>query len=114
MFLILHKAVFNDELGLEVSIPIDTNVTPKFFKACAVPYALKEKIDKELDRSVNEGIFKHITHSRWATPIVPVPKSDGTVKIFKDYKWLINQVAQCGNYPIPSTDDLLASMAGGE
>ena len=45
-----HKAVFNDKLGLlknfEVSIPIDTNVTPKFCKARAVPYALKEKIEK--------------------------------------------------------------------
>ena len=42
-----HKAVFNDELGLlkkiDVNIPIDMNIMPKFFKACAVPYALKEK-----------------------------------------------------------------------
>ena len=79
-----HKAVFNDELGLEISIPIDTNVTPKFFKACAVPYALKEKIDKELDSSLNEGIFEHVTHSTWATPIVPVPK-------FLQSKMLIHQ-----------------------
>ena len=113
-----HKAVFNDKLGLlknfEVSIPIDTNVTPKFCKARAVPYALKEKIEKELDCLVNVGIFEYVTHSRWATPIVPVPKSDGTVRICRDYKQTINQVVQCNNYLIPSTDDLLASMAGGE
>ena len=64
-----HKAVFNDELGLlknfEVSIPIDMNVTPKFCKAQAVSYVLKEKIDKELNRFVNERIFEH---SRWEHP----------------------------------------------
>ena len=48
------------------------------------------------------------------TPIVQVPKSNGTVRICKDYKQTINQVAQCNNYPIPVTDDLLVSMAGGE
>ena len=113
-----HKAVFNDELGLlknfEVSILIETNVTPKFCNARAVPYALKEKIDKELNRFVNEGMFEHVTNSKWATPMVPVLKSDGTLRICGDYKQTINQVAQCDNYLIPSTDDLLASVAGGE
>ena len=46
--------------------------------------------------------------------MVPVLKSDGTLRICGDYKQTINQVAQCDNYLIPSTDDLLASIAGGE
>ena len=46
--------------------------------------------------------------------MVPVLKSDGTLRICGDYQQTINQVAQCDNYLIPSTDDLLASIAGGE
>ena len=113
-----RKPVFNDELGLlksfEVSIPIDMNVTPKFCKARAVPYALKERVDEELDCLVNEGIFENVIHSRWAITIFPVSKSDRTVRICRDYMQTINQVAHCDNYPIPSTNDLLESIADGE
>ena len=52
-------------------------------------------------------------YSRWAAPIVPVLKSDGTVRICGDYKQTINKAAHCDNYPLPCTEDLLATPNGG-
>ena len=41
-----YKIVFNKELGtlkdVEINIPINPSVKPKFFRARPVPYALKE------------------------------------------------------------------------
>jgi len=48
-----------------------------------------------------------------AAPIVPVVKQDGSVRICGDYKCTVNQVSKLDNYPIPKTDDLLATLGGG-
>ena len=74
-----------------------------------MPYALKPNTDAELDRLVQEGVYVPVGYSRWAAPIVPVLKSDGTVRICGDYKQTINKAAHC---PFPRTEDLLATLNG--
>ena len=48
-----HKDVFGEGLGTlkgtEAKIYVDPNAPPKFMKARPVPYALKAKVEKELD-----------------------------------------------------------------
>ena len=39
------------------SIEVDKSISPKFCKARTVPYALRSKVDLELDRLTNEGII---------------------------------------------------------
>ena len=75
-------------------------------------YALKPKIDTELDRLVEEGVYVPVGYSGWAAPIVPLLKSDETVRICGDYKQ--NKAAHCENYPLPRTEDLLATLNGGQ
>ena len=57
----LYNEVFKDELGTlkgtKAKIHVDANAKPKFCKARSVPYALKDKIEHELDRLINEGIL---------------------------------------------------------
>ena len=45
--------------------------------------------------------------------IVPVVKQDRSVRICGDYKGTVNQVSKLDNYPIPKTEDLLATLGGG-
>ena len=54
-------------------------------------YALKPATEKRLERLENAGIIKQVTFSDWATPIVPVPKADGTIRICGDYKVTITK-----------------------
>ena len=53
-----HECVFVKELGLikniEAILKIKPNVTPKFHEARPVPYALRERVTKELDRLETE------------------------------------------------------------
>ena len=63
--------------GIQASLSMHSDVTPKFLKPRSVPYALKPAIENDLERLENAGIIKQVTYSDWATPIVPVPKADG-------------------------------------
>ena len=89
-------------------------MNPKFFRACLVPYSLKDKIEKELDRLVKLGIYEPVYSSKWAAPIVPVFKPDGSICICGDYKQTVNTVADCDKYPVPKTEDIFATLHGGE
>ena len=48
-----HADVFKDELGLvqgaTAKFHINSEAQPKFHKACSVPYALRTKVELELD-----------------------------------------------------------------
>ena len=59
---------------------IKRDAKPKFCKACTVPYALQEAIDAEYHRLETEGIAEKVEFSEWATPMVHVPKADGTTR----------------------------------
>ena len=80
-----HKTVFENELGkvegMTAKFHINQDAQPKFFKAQPVPYALQTKVEKELARLETDGVIQPVQFSRWAAPIVPVVKQDGSIRI---------------------------------
>ena len=94
-----YKEVFKSEMGtlkgFEVELKVDPDCKPTFCKARPVPYALNERIEKELERLVKDHIHESIQYSKRAAPIVPILKDDGTVRICGDYKQTINQASLC-------------------
>lgn len=100
--------------GVKAHIYIEPDVKPRYFKPRPVPYALREKIESELDRLVKEGTIKPVEFSEWAAPIVPIVKEDKSVRICGDYKITVNEVSKLDNYPIPKIDDLYATLSGGK
>ena len=93
---------------------MDPTATPIFHKARPVPYALREKIERDLERLEKAGTIEPVQYSEWATPVVPVMKSDGTVRVCGDYKLTVNKVSKLDGYPIPKLDDLYTKLAGGQ
>ena len=83
-----HKSVFKNELGrverMTAKFHINQDAQPKFFKARPVPYALRTKVEKELARLEADGVIQPVQFSRWAAPIVPVVKQDGSIRICGD------------------------------
>ena len=100
--------------GTKIDIPLKPNAQPKFFKARPVPYMLRTKVEKELDRLLSEGVLEPVQFSKWAVPIVPVVKRDGSIRICGDYKQTVNQASLVDPYPLPRIDDLFTSLSGGK
>lgn len=113
-----HTNVFGDELGsmkdITVKLTIKPGSTPKCLKARPVPYAIKPKVEAELDRLVESGVLEQVRTSEWATPIVPVVKKDGSLRICGDFKVTVNPVLAAEQYPLPLIDDIFAGLAGGQ
>lgn len=98
-----HKEVFRNELGsmkdITTRLSIKPEATPKFMKARSVPYAIRSKVEDELDALVRNGVLEPVTTSEWATPIVPVPKKTGEICICGDFKVTLNPVLAAEQYP---------------
>ena len=87
---------------------------PRFCKPRSVPFAFREKVNKELERLEKTRVIETVQHADWAAPIVPELKQDGSVRICGDYKLTVNQAAKTDSFPLPRIDDLFASLAGGQ
>jgi len=59
---------------------------PVFLKTRTVPFALINRVESEIDHLVQNGVLVPTTYSKWATPIVPIVKHDGLIRICGDYK----------------------------
>ncbi|XP_030755820.1 uncharacterized protein K02A2.6-like [Sitophilus oryzae] len=86
---------------------------PKFCKARSVPFALCRGVEAELDRLISENILSPVSYSSWSTPIVPVVKKNGSIRICGDYKITLNPVLLIDKYPLPRIDELFAKLQGG-
>ena len=113
-----YDSLFCDEMGnlkgTQVTIRVKPDAVPRFVRARLIPYTLRDKVDKELQRFQEAGVINLVDFSEWAAPIVPVLKCNGFLCICGDYKVTINQVALLDAYPLPKVDDLLVTLAGGE
>lgn len=99
--------------GPPVNIALKKDCNPRFLKARSLPYAVRNKVAAELQRMCQQGILTPISHSKWATPIVPVVKPDGTLRICGDFKVLVNPACGIDQYPLPKVEDIFASLKGG-
>ena len=48
-----------------------------------MPFALKGAIEEELARMQTLGVLEAVDRSERAAPIVPVPKQDGSIRIWR-------------------------------
>ena len=110
--------VFRPELGTSQTPPVHLSVKehsqPKFFRPRPVPFAIKDALARELEHLEDVGVLTKVEFSRWATPIVPVPKKDGTFRICGDFKVTVNPALEVDQHPIPKPEDIFASLSGGQ
>ena len=113
-----YSEVFQDELGhiqkFSAKLLVREDARPKFCKARPVPFAMKAAVEEQLHRLERSGVIEKISTSEWATPVVAVPKKDGTVRLCGDYKVTINQSIDVDQYPLPVPEALFATLSGGQ
>ena len=92
----------------KVTLMLKENAQPKFKKPRSLPFAMKAAV--ELNRLETEGIIEKMTRSEWATPIVPIVKSEGkSLRICDDYKTTLNPQLKINHHPIPNTKEMCHS-----
>ncbi|XP_060079899.1 uncharacterized protein K02A2.6-like [Ylistrum balloti] len=116
--LVKHHKLFQKGLGtiqkFKAHVKVRSDVQPIFCKARAVPFSLKETLEKELHRLENEGIVSRVEQSDWATPVVIVPKADKSIRLCGDFKVTVNKCLDEQQYPLPNVEDMFAQLAGGQ
>ena len=58
------------------------------------------------------GIIR-LSTSEWASPIVIVPKKDGTNRLCVDY-WKLNRVSRFDAYPMTKVDEIIDRIGQGK
>lgn len=110
--------VFSDKLGQYKGDPVELklkeNATPKYFKPRPIPFSLKSKVEAELERLQTEEVLVPVSSSSWGTPIVPVLKKSGEIRICGDFKVTLNPFLEVEKYPLPRIEELFANLQGGQ
>ncbi|XP_061506862.1 uncharacterized protein K02A2.6-like [Anopheles gambiae] len=107
--------LFSGKLGCctkaKIQLELKEGATPVFRPKRPVACAMFQAVDKELERLENDGIISKVDYSEWATPIVVVRKSNGTIRVCGDYSTGLNDMLQPHQYPLPLPQDIFASLA---
>ncbi|XP_064482922.1 uncharacterized protein K02A2.6-like [Ornithodoros turicata] len=109
--------IFSDDVGMITNdcatLILKPDATPRFVKARSLPLSLKPAVEKEIERLIKNDVWTPVQTSEYATPIVPVVKKDGGIRLCGDYKVTLNPQLVAESYPLPRIDEMLAALAGG-
>ncbi|KAG8175165.1 hypothetical protein JTE90_024682 [Oedothorax gibbosus] len=61
-----------------------------------------------------QTVDNHNYMDEWATPVVPVVKRDGSIRLCGDYRCTVNKSVKPYTYPLPTVNEVLSTVAGGK
>lgn len=97
-----------------LKLKLKDGARPVARKAHHTPVALKNKVERELDRLEKLGHIEKVEASKWATSIVPVIKDDKSVRICGNFKLTVNPQLVIDRHPIPLIEEIFLGLSGGE
>ena len=109
--------VFKNELGclkdfeLEVNFKGESQAT--FCRPRPVPFAMIEDVNQTYDVGINKGIWKPVQFNEYGTPVVPIRKPNGEIRVCGDYSRTVNPQLETHRQPIPLPEDLIRKLGGG-
>ncbi len=106
--------VFSDRPGNteRVTMTIDTgDHSPIRQTPYSVPLGIREKVKAELDTLEEQGIIERCD-SCWASPLVPVRKPDGSIRLCVDYR-KVNTITRREPYYIPGLEEMMELVGSG-
>ncbi|UYV73038.1 K02A2.6-like [Cordylochernes scorpioides] len=112
-----HQVVFGETTdpikGFAFAVNIQ-DVNPIFHKARPVPFAIRTVVNEVLERMVEKDYLYQVPSSKWATPVVVVPKKNNEFRICCDFKVTLNRFLDTAAYPLPTQQDLFSVLARGK
>ena len=102
------RHVCSDELGCTSEVMHDVEIGDSM-PIKQAPYRLhpqkKAKVNKEVEFMLKNGIIEP-SKSNWSSPIVLVPKPDGSQRFCIDYR-KVNAVTKTDSFPLPRIEDCI-------
>ncbi|KAL0149631.1 hypothetical protein M9458_055158 [Cirrhinus mrigala] len=102
------RDVFSSQPGQTNVVQHDIRIPPGVIvrqRPYRVPEARRQAIEEEVQQMLKLGVIEP-SRSPWSSPIVMVPKPDGTLHFCNDFRRL-NEVSEFDGYPMPRVDELL-------
>lgn len=93
-----------------VQIPIDKQVTPIAQPHRRIPIPLEEKVNAKIEELLKKDIIEKVDGpSSWISPIVPILKESGDIRLCVDMR-RANSAILRENHPLPTMDCLLPKV----
>lgn len=99
--------------GDAIQLKLKPEAKPKCHPVRRVPLALKEKVKLEISRLIDNGRIVPVEYSEWGTPVVPILKPDGSVRLCGDYKITINPYLEVDHFPLPHIEEIFDTLKKG-
>lgn len=110
-----YEKLFDVNAGTLAGPPVDVHLKPDakpiFARARLIPYSIREQYGQEIDKKIQQGFYKKVAFSEWASPTHIVVKA-GKIRITGDYKSTVNPQINVDEHPIPRIDELFHKLRG--
>jgi hypothetical protein len=107
-----HRKMWDGRLGHAHATTHRIQLTPGAKPVHSQPYragsAAREAESAEIQRMLKAGVIEPAS-SEWASPVVLIPKPDGSMRFCVDYRRL-NAVTVRDSYPLPRMDECIDSL----
>ncbi len=115
-----YPGVFSERVGLhkhfEAELHIDESVTPKREKLRHVPFNLRTQVEREIMEMLDNDLIEPVPGpTPWVSPIVIVPKRNGTdeIRICTDARQA-NKAIKRERHITPTVDDIIVRLNGAQ
>lgn len=96
----------------QIKLHIDDSIVPIAQHHRRIPFHLREKVEKELERLEQLDIIEKVNGpTQWVSPIVVAPKKDGDIRICVDNR-KVNEAIKRERHITPTIDDITSKLNG--
>ena len=100
--------------NFKLKLHINSKVEPVAQRMYRIPFTLREKVDKKLDKLESQDIIERLNdQTPWVCPVIVVLKPNGDIRLCVDMRAANNAIVR-ERHPIPTVDEILYKMNGGE
>ena len=98
----------------KLKLHINSDVEPIAQRMYRIPFTLREKVERKLDELEAQDIIEKVNdQTPWVSPVIVVPKPNGDIRLCVDMREA-NKAIMRERHPIPTVDEILYKMNGGE
>lgn len=100
------------KLSGKCHITIDPSATPVVHAPRRIPFAVQDKVKRELKRMEKEGVIEPVSEpTDWVSPLVVAYKPNGDVRLCIDPKDL-NKAIKREHFQLPTVDEIASDLHG--